>query len=111
MILKNITKGTILATDLKIATSLPDKIAGLLKKSNPPSLLFKTRFGMHTFFLKNSIDILVMDNEYIIKKASTIKPNRLFFYNLQYPYIIETHTGTIKKSKTEIGDKVSISKH
>lgn len=110
MILKNVTKGTILATDLKIVTSLPDKIFGLLKKSNTPSLLFKTRFGMHTFFLKNSVDILVLDNRHIIKKVSTIKPNRLFFYNPRYPYILETPAGTIKKSKTEIGDELIFQK-
>lgn len=106
MTLKNLTKGTIIATDLKTAGSPIDKFLGLLRKSNPRSLFFKTRFGMHTFFLNVPIDIIIMDSNYIIRKANTIKPNRLFFYNPKYPYVIELLAGAIKNSRTEIGDKV-----
>ena len=110
MILKNLTRNSIISTDLKAADSPIDKFFGLLKKSNPRSLLFQTRLGMHTFFLKNSIDIIILDRNLTIRKASSVKPNKLFFYSPQYPYVVELPNGTIIKSKTEIGDKLNIIK-
>lgn len=109
MILKNITKNTILATDLKEAKSVVDLTFGLLKKSNPRSLLFKTHFGIHTFFLKNPIDVLVLDKNFkVIKLKENLKPNRLFFWNPQYSIIIELPPETIKKSKTALSDQINI---
>jgi len=108
VIVTNITQSTIITEDLKIADSPIDKLLGLLKKPNTTSLLLKTRFGIHTLFFKKPIDIIVLDSDFTIRKLGTVKPNRLFFYNPKYQHIIELPQGTIKKSKTEIGDKARI---
>lgn len=81
----------------------------MLRKSNPRSLLIETRFGIHTFGLKKQIDVLVLDERHTIQSIKvSLKPNRVFFWNPKYSLILELPAGTIKKSKTEIGDKLEI---
>ena len=107
MILKNISKKTVLAQDLKQAKSFLDKAVGLLRKSNPRALLFKTRFGIHTFFLREAIDVIVLDREFkVVKIKQNLNSNRLFFWNPGYFYILELPAGLIKKTHTTIGDKL-----
>ncbi len=104
MVLKNVTKDTILTKDLKEAKSALDQIFGLLRRSNPRSLLFKTRFGIHTFGLQEPIDVVVLDDSFkIVKLRENLKPNRLFFWNPKYSLVIELPAETLKKSKTSIG--------
>lgn len=82
---------------------------GLLKKSNPRSLLFKTRFGIHTLGLKKAIDIIILDNNFrVVKLGISVKPNQFFFWNPKFSLVLELPEGTIKKTKTQIGDIVKI---
>ena len=110
MQINNISKNTVLSRDLKEAKSVFDKIFGLLIKTNPKSLIFETRFGIHTFFLKEPIDVLVLNSNQEVVKANTIKPNSLFFYKPIFPTVIELPKNTIKKTRTEIGDKLELKK-
>ncbi len=106
MILKNVSQKTVITSDLKIAESLFDRALGLLKQDNPRSLLFRTRWGIHTFLLKDSIDVIVLDSKKCVVIQITVKPNRFFFWNPKFDTIIELPSGTIKRSKTKIGDKL-----
>ena len=108
MILSNLTRKTTLAADLKIVDSLVDRIFGLLKRSNPRSLLFKTRFGLHTFGLKEPIDVLVLDSGWkVVKIRIGLKPNRFFFWNPLFPIVIELPENSIKYSNTTTEDLLS----
>lgn len=104
MTLKNLTRKTIITKDLKEAKSFLDQLLGLNRQSNPKSLLFKTRFGIHTFGLKEEIDMLVLDQNWRVVKLATIKPGNFFFWNPKYEIVIELSRGSIKKSKTNLGD-------
>lgn len=105
MILKNLTAGTILTNDLKKVESFSDLALGLLKTSNPRALLFKTHFGIHTFFLKDEIDIIVLGQKnQVVKLKSGLKPNRLFFWNPKYSLSLELPKNTIKASRTKLND-------
>ncbi len=109
MILKNISQGTIVATDLKEATSFLDLALGLLRKSNPRTMLFKTHFGIHTFFLKEPIDVIVLDEQFkIVKITENLKINKLFFWNPKYFLVIELPKNTIRLSKTKTKDRLSV---
>lgn len=72
-------------------------------------MFFVTRFGLHTFFLKQPIDVLVLDNQLTIKimKLSLV-PNRFFFYPPQYKYILELPENYIKTNHLKLGDKINI---
>lgn len=60
-------------------------------------MLFKTRFGIHTFFLKESIDVVVLDRNFtVVKLKKNLKPNRLFFWDPKHLYLLELPKGTIE---------------
>ncbi|EKD91269.1 MAG: hypothetical protein ACD_30C00031G0001, partial [uncultured bacterium] len=85
MIVKNETLSLIISDDAKFAQGLLDRTFGLLRQSNPRTLIFKTRFGVHTFGLKKPIDVLVINHQNkVIVLKSNLKPNRLFFWNPRY---------------------------
>lgn len=109
MKLINIIKSTVITADLKLATSLSDKTFGLLKEKNPRSLLFKTRFGVHTFGLRSPIDIIILNSQLkVVKLGRGILPNRLFFWNPLFDQVIELPQNSIEKSQTEVGDYLKI---
>ena len=108
MVLYNQTKKTIITKDIKEAKSISDKLFGLLKKKNPRSLVFKTRFGIHTFFLKDPIDVLVLNPQNKVVNQKTVQPNTIFIYNPKYSTVIELPKGTIKNSNTKPGDNLEI---
>ena len=107
MIILNETKKTTISGAGKKVSSFLDKNLGLLKKSNPHSLLFKTRFGIHTFFLKESIDVVILDEGCkVVNIYENLKPNRIFFWNPIYDLVLELPKGTIRKSRTKAGDLI-----
>ena len=108
MFIKNITKNKILSSDLKIAKSLSDQLLGLLKKSNPRSLMFNSRFGIHTLFLKHPIDVLILDSKNTVVKTAIVNPNSIFLWNPIYSKILELPKDTIRKTKTKVLDQLEI---
>lgn len=110
MILKNLTSGSLISSELKTADSFLDQLLGLLQKKHK-AMLFLTRFGIHTFGMKNKIDVLVLNNQNItVKIKSNLKPNRIFLWNPKFNILIELPEGALKKSKTKLGDRLKISK-
>lgn len=108
MKLTNLTRNNVISTNLKEARSTMDRLLGLHKKSNPRSLLFKTRFGIHTLLLKTPIDVIVLNSKNIVQIAKTIKPNRILIYKPTLKTAIELPPGTIASSHTKPGDKLKI---
>lgn len=105
MIIKNISKNTVVAKDAKFLSTLKEKSLGLLLKSNSRSLIFKTHFGIHTFGLKKPIDILILDDTLkVAKLRSYLKPNTFFLWNIKNSLVLETPAGTIQKTETQKGD-------
>lgn len=105
MTIQNITQKTILATNAKEAVSFLDQLLGLHKKSNPRSLIFNTRFGIHTFFLASAIDVIVLDKKNkVVKIKENLQPNTIFFWNPYYALVVELPNGAVKKSKTTLFD-------
>ena len=107
MKIQNETKGTIVSNSAKEALSFLDRSFGLLLRENPKTLIFYTRFGLHTFGLRSSIDILVLDrNHKVVRLEKGLKPNRFFLYSPIYRTVIELPDGAIDLSKTHPGDKL-----
>ncbi|GEM_PF-492260 len=104
----NLTKETLISDNINGAKSFSDKLLGMHKKSNLGGLIFKTRFGIHTFFMKDPMDIVVLDNNFKVVKIGIVKPNRLFFWHLKYRLVLELPQGAIKASKTECDDTLKI---
>lgn len=100
----NATKKRIIAKHFSKTNGFGN-ITGLLGKNKPEALIFKTRFGIHTFFMKFSIDLLIVDkNKKVIIAKRNVKPNRIVIWNFLYNTVIELPPGSLYKSKTTKGD-------
>jgi uncharacterized protein len=102
--IKNLTRKTIITNSVS-NKSVFGKVKGLIGESTPQAIIFKTRFGIHTFLLKFPIDVLILDQNHKVKKLkSRLNPNQLFFWNIKFDTVIELPENSLEKSKTQIGD-------
>jgi hypothetical protein len=102
--IRNRTKNTLVVTDFSQKKGL-GKILGLIGKKNPKTVVFTTRFGIHTFLMNFAIDVLILDkNKKIVFMKKSLKPNRIFLWNPVYNIVVELPSGSIQQSKTQIGD-------
>ena len=82
----NVSKNLVLAENILVASTLSEKSKGLIGRSGPAALFFKTRWGIHTFGMRFPIDCLVCDPNWEVKALrQNMPPNRFFF--LPPPYI------------------------
>lgn len=81
-----------------------EKSEGLLKHDHPENIFFKSRWGVHTFFMKFPIDIVILDNKnHVVKLKKSLKPNRIIVWNPKYFNVLELPEGFIQKNKLKIG--------
>src|SRR5260221_13089616 len=105
----NKTKQIVLAEKVVIPTSLLDQSLGLLKHKTPVAMLLKTRYGIHTFGMQYSIDILIVDEtNHVAAMKKNLKPNRIFLWNFKHQTVIELPTGTIEKTNTQLTDIIAM---
>ena len=67
---------------IKIADNFKDKLIGLMFKENINyGLLIKNCKSIHTFFMKENIDVLLLDNtNRILMINRNIKPNKIIIF-------------------------------
>ncbi len=87
--------------------NLVEKIIGVMFQDKILPLYFETRWGIHTFFVKKPIKVLVLDKNNKLVLATVVKPNRIFVWNPIYKKVIEVHESFLRK-KLKIGDKIEI---
>jgi uncharacterized membrane protein (UPF0127 family) len=102
-VIRNITQNTILAKKFSVKKGF-GKIKGLLGENEAKTLVFETRFGIHTFFLKFPLDLVILDNKGIVRLAKTVKPNRIVCWNIRFKTVIELPFNTLHQTRTKIGD-------
>ncbi len=109
MRLLNKTKHIVLAEDIRTAETLAEKAKGLLGKEQPEALYLETRFGIHTFGMKFSIDCAVLDDSFAVRALRTrMHPNRMFFWNPRFSRVVELPEGTLSHTGTAIGDILAL---
>lgn len=86
-----------------------EKTFGLAFRKTPLTVYFDTILGIHTFGVKFPIDVLILDNNFNVKKVKkNLSPCRFFFWNIKYSKVIEAPSGTVSKNSIKIGDKIEI---
>lgn len=105
--IQNITKNSILAKKFSFKKGL-GKIKGLLGKNEAETIVFETRFGIHTFFLRFPIDLIILDDKNVVKVAKTISPNKIVVWNIRFKTVIELPSSTLKKTHTQPGDVLAL---
>ena len=84
-----------------------EKFVGLIKFKDT-GLLFETRFGIHSFFLKELIEVIILDEKNIVKKIKFLKPNRIFIWNPLLTKVLELPKGSIQTLNLKLGDILKI---
>ena len=109
----NLTKNTWLATKIRKADNFVTRLVGLLKRSTlgpEEALWLMPSKGIHTIGMKFPIDVVFLDkNNIVLGIASGMVPYRISGIQLKGYSVLELPNGTIKKSRTEVGDQLEIS--
>jgi hypothetical protein len=109
----NLTKKTWLATKVRKADNFMTRLIGLLKRKHlgpEEALWLMPSKGIHTVGMKFPIDVLFLTkNNQVIGMVSGMLPYRISGVHLRGYSVLELPSGTIKKSRTEIGDQLEIS--
>jgi uncharacterized membrane protein (UPF0127 family) len=91
---------------------LPVTTFGLMGEDRPHPIYFRTRFGIHTFFMKFSIDIVILDKKMkVVKIKKSLSPNKFFVWNPKYDHVVELPQGTIESKRIKLGDVVTLITH
>lgn len=94
----------------KKAISTLQKIKGLIGETSIKPLVITTRFGIHTFGMKQAIDVIVLDkNQKVVKFRNNLKKNSVFVWNPIYNTVIELRGGYIKRAGIKTGDTIELS--
>jgi len=112
VVIRNLTRGTIIADRAEVASSGPKRSKGLLgrKALNPGGGMWIIPCeSVHTFFMQFALDLIYLDRKHRIKKLrSNVGPWRVSAC-LTAHSIIELPCGTIKDSESRVGDLLQLS--
>ena len=109
----NLTKETWLATKVRKADNFLTRLVGLLKRKNlgpEEALWLMPSKGIHTIGMKFPIDVVFLNKgSRVVGLVSGLVPNRISAVHLSSYSVLELPNGTIRKSRSEIGDQFEIS--
>ena len=88
---------------IKVANSFKDKLLGLMFRKNIDyGLLIPDCKSIHTFNMKENIDVLLLDSNFMVLMINrNVKKNKIlnFYTKEKHPYILELPAGSSKKIK------------
>jgi uncharacterized protein len=110
---RNVTRGTTVASDVRVARSFLSRGRGLMFASGLPAdsgLLIDPCGSIHMFFMRFALDVLYVDREdRIVRAQRRIKPWRMGpIHTRGAKYVIELPVGTIERSGSDVGDQLHI---
>jgi len=109
----NLTKKTWLATKVCKADSFLTRLVGLLKRTTlgpEEALWLIPSKGIHTVGMKFPIDVVFLSKDnMVLGIISGLLPYRITGVQLRGHSVLELPKGTLKKSRTEVGDQLEIS--
>ena len=111
--IRNETRGTVLATDVRHATNPWKRFMGLMgmTRLDPgAALVFPGEKGVHTHFMRFPIDVLYYDGERrVLDVDHVLRPWRFAAIRWRAAGVIELPAGTCRETGTQPGDQLSFS--
>ncbi len=107
----NESKGQVLAQNVRIASSLFARMKGLLGTDTlcaGEALWITPCRSVHTLFMRYPIDVLFLNSECAVVAGSTLAPWALSHWKRQAFSVLELPAGTLQKTHTVTGDRISI---
>jgi len=111
MVLFNATKKTIVGDRCHFADSVLKRMVGLLDRkalAAGEGLLLDRCYGIHTFGMRFSIDVLFLDKELRVMRAVQALPPFRVCVVRHAVYVLELPVGAIPASRTEAGDQIQM---
>lgn len=103
--------------NIDIASTFMERLLGLMGKTNFNGLLFKQEnshrifSSIHTSFMRESIDVIYLDENMDITEMTTLKPWKLYIpQHNNTKYIIELPENSIKRNNININTKIKVVK-
>ena len=109
---RDVETGLVVANRVTVATSHADRAIGLLGRSHlepGEALWIAPCRGVHTWFMRFSIDILAMDKDgMVVDAVSTLKPWRMRLPRHGAFSVLELPAGTLLDARTTLGHRITI---
>lgn len=106
----NASKNIVLVDNCRTADTFISRFLGLMGKPCLPSdsgLVITPCNSIHMFFMRFPLDVVFVDrNNTVVSLVENIKPWRVSGIAKKARSAIELTSGTIKRTQTEIGDKL-----
>ncbi len=111
----NMTRSTIVCRNARLATSLVDRMRGLLGREELDAgsgLLIDPCSGVHTWGMAFSLDILALDRaDRVIGLWSFVSPGRIRGMSFRTSRMLELAAGALAPSGTCLGDQLRLEEH
>jgi hypothetical protein len=112
LVARDAGNGTILANRVTVASRRLERAVGLLRHSHldaGEALWITPCHGVHTWFMRFSIDVIAMDADGVVVDAvSTMKPWRMRLPKPGAYSVLELPAGTLLSTPVQIGDRIQI---
>lgn len=111
VVIRNITRDSIIANRVEVAGSNVKRSKGLLgRKGLHPGegMWIIPCEAVHTFFMQFPIDLVYLDRKHRVKKVRSAVPAWRLSACLSAHSVIELPAGTIRETRTERGDLLEI---
>jgi uncharacterized membrane protein (UPF0127 family) len=110
---RSVETGIIVANRVKVASKRIDRAVGLLGRNHldPGEGLWITPcHGVHTWFMRFSIDVLSLDEEGVVVDAvSVLKPWRMRLPKAGAHSVLELPAGTLLSAQMKVGHHIDMS--
>lgn len=110
--ISNPVRHTVLGYRVGVADTSLTRFVGLMGRSSLAAghgLLIRPSNGVHTFWMRFSIDVLLLDREHRVLSAyGDLRPFRMTSINWKASSALELPPGTIAASNTELGDILQV---
>jgi hypothetical protein len=111
VMVRNTSRGSILAARVRLARSLRDRTVGLLGTSELPAghgLWIERSPSIHMFFMRYAIDVVFVDGEgRVVRIVENLRPWRIVAWVPRARDCIELPAGSVGPTGTTVGDIVA----
>lgn len=114
LLIRNVTRGTVLAEFASIADTSAKRRTGLLQHTGlapGDGLWIAPTEAVHTFGMKFAIDIVFLSKQRKVRKIRHSVPRRRMVFDLPAHSVLELPAGTLQASETQVGDQLEFEKH
>ncbi len=107
----NVSKGTVLATDVRFARTWLSRSRGLLGRRSLPrgeALLIEPSFSIHTAFMRFPIDVVFLNRDLMVVKVAPKIGSFRVAVALGAHSALELAAGVAREARVEAGDQLAM---